>query len=112
MTTLPTEIIAIVIKKKQDEEHRIKMRVFGDFIIPWIHNFRDLHTKVNSDDDPDEQVLECGNLRACDWAFISSFHLTALKRVCRELRREVDYGRGYGGDYSTYEYYQHKDDPF
>lgn len=115
MNNIPREIIAIIKdkrKKIEDEErYEIMLKVFEDFIIPYLYHF--LQT-TGEEDDP--FLTKVGNLYSGDEEeeLLSSYMLTAVKRVCQRLKNEVWLGCGkhaywvYFGD----QYFDNKRNPF
>lgn len=114
---LPQEIITIIKEKKREEDVEMKMKVFEDFIIPYLY-----HSRYSSNGSlfgtlDEERYTQIGNLYGVSvlptgggW-YGTSFTLTAIKRVCKRLKTDIRNGSKTGSQYLPF-YFDNKRNPF
>nr|QYA18497.1 hypothetical protein KOM_12_228 [Clandestinovirus] len=89
MTSIPSEVLRIIHKKSQIEWNDKVIKIFEDFIIPYLYHASTYFA------DPYVSVL--GNLSLSYFTktkrqYESHFVLTAIRRICKRLANDVSYG--------------------
>nr|QYA18435.1 hypothetical protein KOM_12_166 [Clandestinovirus] len=109
---LPKELIAVIKEKKKQEDEEKTLKIFEDFIVPFVYHTRYPRTGFDTPEDTDaERFIEYGQMHSTSPEHGSTFTLTAIKRVCKRLKDDVDNGTVWCAEYQS-RYFVNKPNPF